>query len=113
MGHKMAKRTSGVLTNPYFIRVLLNPGLCIHYIWSPTVNRTCKCNYFRKYKLLNTFFSSAAAGPLTLGLDSADWPCADHMHPPKKKNNVAIHTKLSMCRVTPKALSYQEMDWGQ
>ncbi|CAI9564015.1 unnamed protein product [Staurois parvus] len=27
----------------------------IHYIWSPTVHRTLKCNYFSKYKLLNTF----------------------------------------------------------
>ncbi|CAI9574766.1 unnamed protein product [Staurois parvus] len=33
----------------------LNPGPCIHYIWSPTVNRTWKRNYFSKYKLLNTF----------------------------------------------------------
>ncbi|CAI9567800.1 unnamed protein product, partial [Staurois parvus] len=32
---------------------------CIHYIWSPTVHRTWTCNYFSKYKLLNTFFSSA------------------------------------------------------
>ncbi|CAI9561623.1 unnamed protein product, partial [Staurois parvus] len=29
--------------------------LCIHYIWSPTVHTTWKCNYFSKYKLLNTF----------------------------------------------------------
>ncbi|CAI9562273.1 unnamed protein product, partial [Staurois parvus] len=28
---------------------------CIHYIWSPTVHRTWKCNYFSKYKLLNNF----------------------------------------------------------
>ncbi|CAI9588055.1 unnamed protein product, partial [Staurois parvus] len=28
---------------------------CIHYICSPTVHRTCKCNYFSNYKLLNTF----------------------------------------------------------
>ncbi|CAI9609221.1 unnamed protein product, partial [Staurois parvus] len=25
---------------------------CIHYIWSPTVHITLKCNYFSKYKLL-------------------------------------------------------------
>ncbi|CAI9611461.1 unnamed protein product, partial [Staurois parvus] len=31
------------------------PGLCIHYILSPTVQRTWKCNCFSKYKLLNTF----------------------------------------------------------
>ncbi|CAI9537777.1 unnamed protein product, partial [Staurois parvus] len=31
------------------------PGPCIHYIWSPTVHRTWKCNYFSKYKLLNNF----------------------------------------------------------
>ncbi|CAI9566103.1 unnamed protein product, partial [Staurois parvus] len=31
------------------------PGPCIHYIWSPTVHITWKCNYFSKYKLLNTF----------------------------------------------------------
>ncbi|CAI9599891.1 unnamed protein product, partial [Staurois parvus] len=31
------------------------PRPCIHYIWSPTVHRTWKCNYFSKYKLLNTF----------------------------------------------------------
>ncbi|CAI9589589.1 unnamed protein product, partial [Staurois parvus] len=31
------------------------PGPCIHYIWSPTVHRTWKCNYFSKYKLLITF----------------------------------------------------------
>ncbi|CAI9532513.1 unnamed protein product, partial [Staurois parvus] len=34
---------------------LLNPGPSIHYIWSPTVHKTLKCNYFSKYKLLNTF----------------------------------------------------------
>ncbi|CAI9564649.1 unnamed protein product, partial [Staurois parvus] len=28
---------------------------CIHCIWSATVHRTWKCNYFSKYKLLNTF----------------------------------------------------------
>ncbi|CAI9552082.1 unnamed protein product, partial [Staurois parvus] len=28
---------------------------CIDYIWSPTVHRTWKCNYFSKYKLLNAF----------------------------------------------------------
>ncbi|CAI9557675.1 unnamed protein product, partial [Staurois parvus] len=39
-----------------YIKVLLNPGPCIHYIWSSTVHRTWKCNYFSKYKLLNTFF---------------------------------------------------------
>ncbi|CAI9583382.1 unnamed protein product, partial [Staurois parvus] len=33
----------------------LNPGPCIHFIWSPTVHKTWKCNYFSKYKLLNTF----------------------------------------------------------
>ncbi|CAI9606333.1 unnamed protein product, partial [Staurois parvus] len=27
----------------------------IHYIWSPTVLTTWKCNYFSKYKLLNNF----------------------------------------------------------
>ncbi|CAI9537700.1 unnamed protein product, partial [Staurois parvus] len=32
------------------------PRLCIHYIQSPTVHRTWKCNYFSKYKLLNTFY---------------------------------------------------------
>ncbi|CAI9578181.1 unnamed protein product [Staurois parvus] len=35
--------------------MLLNPGPCVHYIWSPTVHRTWKCNYFSKYILLNTF----------------------------------------------------------
>ncbi|CAI9571451.1 unnamed protein product [Staurois parvus] len=35
------------------------------------------------------------------------------MHSPKKKNSLAIHSKLSMCRVTPRALSYQQMDWTQ
>ncbi|CAI9618356.1 unnamed protein product, partial [Staurois parvus] len=30
-------------------------GPCIHYIWSLTVHKTWKCNYFSKYKLLNTF----------------------------------------------------------
>ncbi|CAI9591617.1 unnamed protein product, partial [Staurois parvus] len=34
---------------------LVSHGPCIHYIWSPTVHRTWKCNYFSKYKLLNTF----------------------------------------------------------
>ncbi|CAI9550535.1 unnamed protein product, partial [Staurois parvus] len=32
------------------------PRPCIHYIWSPTVHRTRKCNYFSKYKLLNTLY---------------------------------------------------------
>ncbi|CAI9589652.1 unnamed protein product, partial [Staurois parvus] len=27
----------------------------IHYIWSLTVHRSWKCNYFSKCKLLNTF----------------------------------------------------------
>ncbi|CAI9609742.1 unnamed protein product [Staurois parvus] len=27
----------------------------MHYIQSPTVHTTWKCNYFSKYKLLNTF----------------------------------------------------------
>ncbi|CAI9582474.1 unnamed protein product [Staurois parvus] len=36
-------------------KVLLNPGPCIYYIWSPTVQTTWKCNYFSKYKLLNIF----------------------------------------------------------
>ena len=31
------------------------------------------------------WLSNEAAGPLILCLDSADWPCADHMHSPKKK----------------------------
>ncbi|CAI9603030.1 unnamed protein product, partial [Staurois parvus] len=86
------------------------PRPCIHYIWSPTVHTTWQCNYFSKYKLLNTFshqqlqqscdfscalvkvcrrsFPSALGGCKTpdLCLDSADWPCADHMHSPKKKN---------------------------
>ncbi|CAI9596258.1 unnamed protein product, partial [Staurois parvus] len=34
---------------------LVSHGACIHYIWSPTVHTTWKCNYFCKYKLLNTF----------------------------------------------------------
>ncbi|CAI9570902.1 unnamed protein product, partial [Staurois parvus] len=79
----------------------------IHYIWSLTVHRTW--NYFIKYKLLNNFshqqieqscdFSralvkacrrsslSALGGCKTpdLCLDSADWPCAYHMHSPKRK----------------------------
>ncbi|CAI9605324.1 unnamed protein product, partial [Staurois parvus] len=87
------------------------PGPCIHYIWSPTVYTTWKCNYCSKYKLLNTFshqqleqsfefsralvkpcrrsFLSALGGCKTpdLCLDSADWPCTDHMHSPKKKKN--------------------------
>ncbi|CAI9546407.1 unnamed protein product, partial [Staurois parvus] len=89
------------------------PGPCIHYIWSPTGHRTWKCNYFSKYKLLNTFshqqleqscdFYQCPAEHMlklersfhfTLGecrtpdlcLDNADWPCANHMHSPKKKN---------------------------
>ncbi|CAI9611441.1 unnamed protein product, partial [Staurois parvus] len=36
------------------------PGPCIHYIWSPTVHRTWKCNYFSKYKLLNTLMRTSA-----------------------------------------------------
>ncbi|CAI9567798.1 unnamed protein product, partial [Staurois parvus] len=31
------------------------PGPNIHSIWSSTVYRTWKFNYFSKYKLLNTF----------------------------------------------------------
>ncbi|CAI9531633.1 unnamed protein product, partial [Staurois parvus] len=85
------------------------PGACIHYIWSPTVHITWKCNYFTKYKLLNTFshqqlkqscdFSRALVKAFRrsflsglgccrtpdLCLDSADWSCADHMHCPKKQ----------------------------
>ncbi|CAI9573467.1 unnamed protein product [Staurois parvus] len=34
-------------------------------------------------------------------MTSAHWPCADHMLSPKKKkkNFLAIHTKLSMCKM--------------
>ncbi|CAI9596870.1 unnamed protein product, partial [Staurois parvus] len=101
----------------------------IHYIWSSTVHRTWKCNYFSKFKLLNTFFLlsvfsralvkayrrsllSALGGCMTpdLYLDSADCPFADHMHsPPKKKSSLAIHTKLSICRMSPHNMSYQEI----
>ncbi|CAI9563202.1 unnamed protein product, partial [Staurois parvus] len=31
------------------------PQTLHHYIWTPTVHTTWKCNYFSKYKLLNTF----------------------------------------------------------
>ncbi|CAI9587950.1 unnamed protein product, partial [Staurois parvus] len=34
------------------------------------------------------------------------------MHSPKKKNPLAIHTKLSKCRVTPHNMSYQEIRGG-
>ncbi|CAI9536574.1 unnamed protein product, partial [Staurois parvus] len=37
------------------IKMVLNPGPCIYYIWSPTIHTTWKCNYFCIYKLLNTF----------------------------------------------------------
>ncbi|CAI9602126.1 unnamed protein product, partial [Staurois parvus] len=47
-----------------------------------------------------------------LCLDSAYWPRADHMHSPKKKNSLALHTKLSMCIVTPHDMSYQEIREG-
>ncbi|CAI9603758.1 unnamed protein product, partial [Staurois parvus] len=101
----------------------------IHYIWSPTVHTTWKCNYFSKYKLLNTFsrqlleqssehcrsFLSALGGCRTpdLCLDSADWPCADHMHSPKKKKTFLVKsTKLSMCSVSPHDMSYQDIRGG-
>ncbi|CAI9550810.1 unnamed protein product [Staurois parvus] len=36
------------------------------------------------------------------------------MHSPKKKkNSLAIHTKLIMCSLPPKTLFYRQMDWGQ
>ncbi|CAI9573905.1 unnamed protein product [Staurois parvus] len=31
------------------------------------------------------------------------------MHSPKKKKSLTMHTKLSMCRVTPHNMSYQEI----
>ncbi|CAI9582620.1 unnamed protein product, partial [Staurois parvus] len=81
-----------------------------------------------KYKLLNTFFHlSVSSRTLVkacrrsflsalgrcrtpdLCLDSADWPCGDHMHSPRKKKSLDIHTKLSMCRVSPHNVSYQEI----
>ncbi|CAI9566006.1 unnamed protein product, partial [Staurois parvus] len=98
--------------------------------------RAWKFNYFSKYKLLNTFshqqleqsslssrslikacwrsFHSALGGCRTpdLCLDSADWPCVDHIYSPKnkkKKTSLAIHTKLSLCRVSPHEMSYQEI----
>ncbi|CAI9549694.1 unnamed protein product, partial [Staurois parvus] len=83
----------------------------IHYIWSPTVHTTWKCNYFSKYKLLNTFsplsvfsralvkacrrsFLSALGGCKTpdLCLDSADWPRADPMHSLNKEKNLSSNT---------------------
>ncbi|CAI9577244.1 unnamed protein product [Staurois parvus] len=48
-----------------------------------------------------------------LWLDSTDWSCADHMHSPRKsKTSLAIHTKLSRCRVSPHAMSYQAIRGG-
>ncbi|CAI9537387.1 unnamed protein product [Staurois parvus] len=44
--------------------MLLNPGPCIHYIWSPTVHRTWKCNYFSIYKTAKYLFSSAVRAVL-------------------------------------------------
>ncbi|CAI9583537.1 unnamed protein product, partial [Staurois parvus] len=88
----------------------------IHYIWSPTVHRTWKCNYVSKYKLLNTFshqqleqscdfsralvkacrrvFLSAPGACKTpdLCLVSANWPCTGHMHSLKKKNYLSSNT---------------------
>ncbi|CAI9533315.1 unnamed protein product, partial [Staurois parvus] len=79
----------------------------IHYIWSPTVHRTWKWNYFSKYKLL---FSSTVRAVLVLVKacrrsflpvlgrcrtpDLVDWPCADHMHSPMKKppKNISSNT---------------------
>ncbi|CAI9571760.1 unnamed protein product [Staurois parvus] len=58
-------------------------------------------------------FLSALGGCKTpdLCLDSADWPCADHMHSPKKKKTsfLTIPIKLSMRRVSPHDMSYQEI----
>ncbi|CAI9597802.1 unnamed protein product [Staurois parvus] len=34
------------------------------------------------------------------------------MHSLKKKNSLAMHTKLSMCRVTPHDISYQKIRGG-
>ncbi|CAI9589882.1 unnamed protein product, partial [Staurois parvus] len=97
------------------------PGPRIHYICSPTVHTTWKCNSFRKYKLKNTFshqqleqpcdfhqcpaehwvklvggvfillsLSYETALPYQNCLDSADWPCADHMHSPQKKKKTPL-----------------------
>ncbi|CAI9620340.1 unnamed protein product, partial [Staurois parvus] len=49
------------------------PGPCIHYIWSP---RTLHLLYLVSHRGCRT---------PDLCLDSADWPCADHMHSPKIK----------------------------
>ncbi|CAI9557757.1 unnamed protein product, partial [Staurois parvus] len=46
-----------VLTEPRTLHslYLISHRPCIHYIRPPTVHRTWKCNYFSKYKMLNTF----------------------------------------------------------
>ncbi|CAI9538774.1 unnamed protein product, partial [Staurois parvus] len=40
----------------------------LHLLYPPTVHRTWKCNYFSKYKLLNTFFSSAIYSSLVTSI---------------------------------------------
>ncbi|CAI9580126.1 unnamed protein product [Staurois parvus] len=42
-------------------------------------------------------------------MGSADWPCADHMHFPKKKISLAILTKLSMWLGVQSVLSGDKM----
>ncbi|CAI9563116.1 unnamed protein product, partial [Staurois parvus] len=37
--------------------------------WSPTVHKTWQCNYFSKYKLLNTFSHQAMKKMFWLDLD--------------------------------------------
>ncbi|CAI9583111.1 unnamed protein product [Staurois parvus] len=38
--------------------------------------------------------------------------CSSHVLSPKKKNFFTIHTKLSMCRVSPHVMFYQEIRGG-
>ncbi|CAI9569232.1 unnamed protein product, partial [Staurois parvus] len=96
----------------------------IHYIWSPTVHTTWKCNYFCKIQTAKYLFSSAVRAVLALVkacrrsfhfslggcrisdlcLESADWPCDDHMHSSIKITSLTICTKLSMCRMSPKEI---------
>ncbi|CAI9620906.1 unnamed protein product, partial [Staurois parvus] len=91
----------------------------IHSVLSPTVHTTWKCNYFSKYKLLNTFFLlSVFSGALVKACRGVYFLLKKDAEPltsfrivliglvlitctlPKKKNPLAIHTKLSMCRVS-------------
>ncbi|CAI9549979.1 unnamed protein product, partial [Staurois parvus] len=79
------------------------PGPCIHYIWSP---RTLHSLY--PVSQDPAFTKSGLPGPCIYYIWSPTVRRTWKYTPPKN-NSLTINTKLSMCKVSPHHMSYQEI----